>query len=138
MTQAFNHLEGHAEISTKDKLLTNITRWHTENKLCVFQNMLPLTFCLNVTVQPSGELCPQSLRKQLRPFKKVFNLLANRSTKDWTQKNLKFGQQPLVIPESHYDGMNIWILKPTSLNRGNGIHIVNDLQQIKKLINQTV
>lgn len=31
-----NHFEGHAEITTKNKLLKNITAWHNEQNESVF------------------------------------------------------------------------------------------------------
>ena len=46
--QLVNHFEGHAEISTKNKLLRNITQYYDDNQDYVFKNMLPLTFCLKI------------------------------------------------------------------------------------------
>jgi hypothetical protein len=46
-------------------------------------------------------------------------------------------QQPFVMPRSHYDGYNVWILKPTGLNRGKGIHVVNSAEEVQKIIKQT-
>jgi hypothetical protein len=40
----------------------------------------------------------------------------------------------LVMPLNHFIGKNVWILKPTSFNRGKGIHVVSDLKKLKKLI----
>ena len=31
-------------------------------------------------------------------------------------------------------GQNIWVLEPNDLNRGRGVHIFNNLEQLKKLI----
>jgi len=45
-----NHFEGHSEITTKNKLFKNITKWHDENYISVFKTMLPLTFCLKIPV----------------------------------------------------------------------------------------
>jgi len=42
--------------------------------------------------------------------------------------------QPLVMPMSHYSGKNIWILKPTGLNRGKGIHVIDSLKDMKRII----
>mmetsp|Transcript_30089 Transcript_30089/g.29340 ORF Transcript_30089/g.29340 Transcript_30089/m.29340 type:complete len:99 (+) Transcript_30089:1135-1431(+) len=39
-----------------------------------------------------------------------------------------------IMPLSHFKGKNVWILKPTSLNRGKGIHVVGTLKKIKKLM----
>ena len=40
----------------------------------------------------------------------------------------------LVMPMCHFTGKNIWILKPTGFNRGRGIHVVNSIKKLKKLI----
>ena len=37
---------------------------------------------------------------------------------------------------SHFVGQNIWILKPTGFNRGKGIHVVNSVKKLKKLIKE--
>lgn len=42
----------------------------------------------------------------------------------------------MTMPESHFIGKNIWILKPTGLNRGKGIHVVDSVKEIKRLIKQ--
>ena len=40
------------------------------------------------------------------------------------------------MPVCHFDSYNLWILKPTHLNRGRGIHVFNDLDQLHKLVRQ--
>ena len=42
----------------------------------------------------------------------------------------------LVMPMSHFIGQNVWILKPTGFNRGKGIHVVNSISKLKKLIKE--
>lgn len=42
----------------------------------------------------------------------------------------------LVMPMCHFVGENVWILKPTSFNRGKGIHVVNSISKLKKLIKE--
>lgn len=41
------------------------------------------------------------------------------------------------MPMSHFKGKNVWILKPTGLNRGKGIHVVDSVKEMKRLIKQT-
>jgi hypothetical protein len=36
----------------------------------------------------------------------------------------------------HFDGFNLWLLKPTHLNRGRGIHVFRDLDTLHKLIKE--
>lgn len=40
------------------------------------------------------------------------------------------------MPLCHFDSYNLWILKPTHLNRGRGIHVFRDLDSLHKLIKQ--
>lgn len=40
------------------------------------------------------------------------------------------------MPKCHFDGFNLWILKPTHLNRGRGIHVFRDLETLNQLIKQ--
>lgn len=70
-----NHFEGHAEITTKNKLFKNITKWHDENSVSVFKKILPLTFCLKIPVLSNGEVDFKILSAELKPFKQVFKLL---------------------------------------------------------------
>lgn len=43
---------------------------------------------------------------------------------------------PCKIPKSQCGGQYLWLLKPTFLNRGRGIHVVNDLETIVQLISE--
>lgn len=36
----------------------------------------------------------------------------------------------------HFDGYNLWLLKPTHLNRGRGIHVFRDLETLHKLVKE--
>lgn len=38
------------------------------------------------------------------------------------------------MPFCHFSGHNLWLLKPTKLNRGRGIHVYNNLSMLKTLI----
>ena len=40
------------------------------------------------------------------------------------------------MPLCHFDSFNLWLLKPTHLNRGRGIHVFRDLDTLHKLIKQ--
>jgi len=52
-------------------------------------------------------------------------------TKPFTSKS-----SGLVMPMCHFIGQNVWILKPTGFNRGKGIHVVNSIGKLKKLIKE--
>ncbi len=38
------------------------------------------------------------------------------------------------MPACHFVGHNLWLLKPSGLNRGRGIHVFHDLDTLKNLI----
>ena len=40
------------------------------------------------------------------------------------------------LPSSHFLGHNIWILKATGFNRGRGIHVFSNLEDLNKLIKE--
>lgn len=42
--------------------------------------------------------------------------------------------QKYTMPLCHFDSYNLWILKPTHLNRGRGIHVFRDPESLHKLI----
>jgi hypothetical protein len=37
---------------------------------------------------------------------------------------------------SHFNGYNLWLLKPTHLNRGRGIHVFRDLDDLHRLVKE--
>ena len=40
------------------------------------------------------------------------------------------------LANTYYGGVNMWLLKPTGLNRGRGIELFNTLEELNKYINQ--
>ena len=44
--------------------------------------------------------------------------------------------QQYTMPLCHFDSFNLWLLKPTHLNRGRGIHVFRDIETLNKLIKQ--
>ena len=39
-----------------------------------------------------------------------------------------------AIPSCHFDGKNVWIIKPNGLNRGRGIYIFDDIETLEQII----
>lgn len=88
-------------------------------------------------------------KKQKQPKDTAAHILANSTLyktpgKDANAKSTKFKQfnfekrsfTKLTCPLSHFDGYNLWLLKPTHLNRGRGIHVFKDLPTLHKLIRE--
>jgi len=43
-----------------------------------------------------------------------------------------------TMPLCHFLGKNIWLLKPTFLNRGRGIHVFKTIEELKTLLYECV
>ena len=148
-TLCFNHFEYHREISNKQCLIKNLTKFCEANKLNAF-DITPTTFIidfyddqhelnLNSFVKFFNHHLPKgksTIDKLSVTLPKSFNQSYNRHEKR-SQGN--FYTRPTIHPtffsaDSHY----VWLLKPTFLNRGRGIHIFTSLTEFEKLINQYV
>ena len=107
----------------------------------------------NDLVQDSDEEDPGNTLKSVKKGEKKsllaqntgFQTLYRTSTvKDNHLKSTKFKQFSFEkrqytrhnCPMSHFDGYNLWMLKPTHMNRGRGIHVFNDLPTLHKLIKE--
>ena len=63
---------------------------------------------------------PKSIQRAVTKFK-TFNFERRTHTR-------------YSMPLCHFDSFNLWLLKPTHLNRGRGIHVFRDLDSLIKLI----
>jgi hypothetical protein len=48
--------------------------------------------------------------------------------------NMSYGNCQISIPETHYSGKNLWLVKPTDLFGGKCIQISDSLQEIEKIV----
>ena len=104
-TQLLNHFENHFELSNKIFLYKNLAKFCKDNQMSVF-SIVPNTFIIETT--------PSNFQVSLEKFKQSFF-------------------QKWESPSTHYYGHNFWILKPSSFNRGRGIHIFNSLEKLESL-----
>jgi len=75
----------------------------------------------NKNKDPMGTTSTQGVNK-ITKFK-TFNFEKRTTTK-------------YSMPVCHFEGYNLWLLKPTHLNRGRGIHVFRDLDSLHKLIRE--
>ena len=87
---------------------------------------MPLTFCL----EPDSDRFLQDYER----FQSIFYWLAEQpvsaEVKPFTKKD------DVVVNGTHYMGYNLWMLKPTGLNRGRGIHVFDSIEKLKKLLRE--
>jgi len=72
-----------------------------------------------------------------RKFEEENNLKTINKCGDKIIENNLIGENTLIeIPESHFSGKNMWVVKAINLNRGMCIRIVNSYEQMLKIINK--
>ena len=74
-------------------------------------------------------------------LKRGDNSLKNKEQNEIKEKEKKapriIGSNTLIeIPDTHFKGRNMWVLKAVNLNRGMCIKVVNSFQQMEKVINK--
>ncbi|CAI2376791.1 unnamed protein product [Moneuplotes crassus] len=129
--QLVNHMENHAQITTKDNLFKNLCE-NLDKKVFEY---VPMTFCI--------ELSQDSNFNDLNKFKNLQKLVHQYSQEEMSREEFvdqfsdsyhpvanskksrwnKTGEK-LNLPETHFSGHNMWILKVTKLNRGRGIYVI--------------
>lgn len=72
------------------------------------------------------ELFTSKTRLEQMRFTHYFKALSK--AEDSNKKKRRLAERYLgQMPTSHYSGGNVWILKPSGFNRGQGIHIFDDI-----------
>ena len=76
-----------------------------------------------------------------RKYEEENNNNSTKTINKYGDKNIQesniIGSNTIIeIPESHYSGKNIWVVKAINLNRGMCIRIVNSYEQMLKVINK--
>ena len=146
-----NHFEYHKELSRKTNLFENMKAFSDLIQENVF-NYLPITFC--ITISPDSTSA--NLHAELKDFLAFYNALEANKDKvspiyagidKSVHKPFKgFTNVPIIyekreatytryrMPLTHFIGHNMWLLKPTNLNRGRDIHIFQSLAELKRLL----
>eukprot|EP00826_Nyctotherus_ovalis_P022823 TRINITY_DN17623_c0_g1_i1.p1 TRINITY_DN17623_c0_g1~~TRINITY_DN17623_c0_g1_i1.p1 ORF type:complete len:259 (+),score=52.65 TRINITY_DN17623_c0_g1_i1:592-1368(+) len=115
-------------------------------------NYLPITFCLEVSV----DIAQINLLTELKQFITFHNILEkNKDKVTPIYENMeKMSGKPIKglncipvmyerreinytryrMPLTHFIGHNLWLLKSANLNRGRGVHIFQSLSELKRLL----
>jgi hypothetical protein len=147
-----NHVECHHEITTKDGLFKNLSTYCELNKLNAF-DYVPLTFVI--------DLDNQTYNYDLERFINCYNIISNanaitgangidevqldkiRGSINQSLSSLVCSKDRRIIrscipyfSKTHFNGKNLWIIKPTGLNRGRGVQVFATLDEMKKIIKE--
>ena len=131
-----NHFEFHNEITNKLNLFLNMMIYCEKKNYDLF-SMLPMTFPIKYE--------SKSYLLKMSSFMYIFNNINTYISDkhlEYKYANLfeldmkgKIGRRTSFhIPENHYCGRNLWLVKAIDLNRGRCIKISDDLKEIKNII----
>ena len=137
-----NHFEHHSQISNKLKLFINLIEYCEKFNLEIF-SFVPLTILI--------EYESEKFLRQLNSFNFIFRNIEKylcdiKNVKSMKKKYLnyfyiinrndcKLGlKTPLFIPNTHYNGHNLWLLKAVNLNRGRCIKIIDSTKACEDII----
>ena len=140
-TQIINHFEFHSCLSNKSNLFYNFAKYCEDINIDIFQ-YVPFTIILDIM----NFSMFYSYRKNFRQvFDNIENFIFNSKSIShkifdrrkipyktlFPMKDPKFGLKLYCeINNSHYDGKNLWIVKAPNLNRGRGVKIFNNYNDI--------
>jgi len=159
-----NHFEFHNEITNKANMVNNMFNYFTSIKRNVFFNIpYSINFDLNDIEDVCLKLNKferilnvlDSIKYQFKNditknFHADYNIenenILNKYNQDIPDFNIKFmplknylvHKEPLqfflFFPHSFFTGNNIWIFKPSSLNRGAGIQLFTSFAELKRIL----
>ena len=158
-----NHFENHHEITTKDLLFENLLIFSKQQKIKLLE-FVPLTFIINTdSIEYDKEFeyffqcysCVESFKERKNNSKqakavegedqelfytcetnKINERLQFLSLRKEGRKELHGGSNKCILADTHYRGKNLWILKPTRMNRGRGVHPFEYIEQLKKMLKE--
>ena len=140
-TQMINHFEFHSSLSNKCNMFYNFAKYCEEINIDIFQ-YVPFTIILDImnfslfySHRKNFKEIFDNIEKYLFDSKSISDKIYDRRKipyKDlFPMINPKFGLKLYCeISKSHYDGKNLWIIKAPNLNRGRGVKIFNNYNEI--------
>ena len=125
-------------------------RFCEQARLNVFQ-YLPVQFVLEITAKnfthEIDRFCSYFNtieRVRLKPgdggrkgeLHKINKLIDNSKSINSETKYKNIVSRKFTLDPEMYDGANVWLIKPNDFNRGRGVRLFNNLEQLRKLIKE--
>ena len=146
-TQIINHFEFHSCLSNKYNMFYNLSKFCEMNNNDVFK-YVPFTICFdclnfdefNIYKDNFKEIF-DNINNYVYNNNTINNQLYNRNKIHYRElfpfDKQKFGYKFYCeIPQSHYAGKNLWIVKAPNLNRGRCIKVFDNFNNIIKFLNE--
>jgi hypothetical protein len=135
LKQLVNHIKGHYQLTTKDNLFLNLKGYYESQKVNIYDNY-PLTIVLDYLKDDVGD--------RVETFANILKLVDKNLDQDIDTINSKLQEMQIQrektvksqykITRCSHDRQNLWLLKPTGFNRGIGIHIFQNFDQLKDIM----
>lgn len=162
--QAFNHFEFHRELSLKSKMFQNIEKYCRDRNINLFdicpitfyldadsnnyiEEMKNFTICFTAMAMKDKKRTIKIQNDANIFVKKIIGMTNNNINNNENSKKIKKNKKGIddfynfnnnkmniFIPPTFLTDKNIWLLKPTHLNRGRGIKIFNDLNVLNRYL----
>ena len=139
--QMINHFEFHSSLSNKFNMFYHFAKYCEEINVDIFQ-YIPFTIVIDImnfsnyyTFKNNFKEIFDNIENFIFDTKSIKNKIFDRRKIPYKSlfpmNNPKFGIKLYCeISKSHYDGKNLWIVKAPNLNRGKGLKIFNNYNDI--------
>ena len=153
--QIVNHFEFHSSISNKSNMFLNLFQYCEANNINIWK-YVPLT----VFISPNNENekffdnLYDTINNYIVDYNDINKSLDKEKNKEKYSKLFKtmkcsiFGRRkdvakdtwmmgsrtPIQIPNTHYEGKNLWVLKASNLNRGQCIRLLDSKEKFHEII----
>lgn len=158
--QLVNHFEGHKELSSKTRLLKNLSNICRREQIYL-HDIVPITFIvdyqsdsfesdmedfLSFFVRASSAPQLDVVAADVLRRKNYYRQVADRDFRSAAPSAVSNGLQAaaersarhtgflqLKTPQAMFKGHNVWLFKPPDQNRGRGIRLFNNLQTLNSV-----
>lgn len=143
--QIVNHFEYHSSLSNKAKLFKNLFTYCESINKEIFQ-YIPFSVVIDLNDQPSYgtisdglKIIFDNIQNYLFDYQSIKDKIFSRRKVSYSSifpnKDSKIGLKTnILIPNTHYNGKNYWIIKAPNLNRGRCIKLVDSMTKLFKII----
>ena len=153
--QMVNHFEFHSSISNKSNMFLNLFQYCESNNINIWK-YVPLTIFIspdnenekyfdnlfdsinNYIVNYKDIKTTIDKEKKYEKYSKLFKTMQCQifgRRKDLPKDRWMMGSKtPLQIPDTHYEGKNLWVLKASNLNRGQCIRLLDSKEKFHEII----
>ena len=143
--QIINHYEYHSSLSNKAKLFKNVLAYCESINQEIFA-YIPFTIIIDLNDQPSHSAYLEGFKTiftnitdYIFDYSSIIDKVFSRNKTSYISlfpsKTSRTGLKTnIMIPHTHFNGKNYWIVKAPNLNRGRGMQVLNSVQDVLRFV----